>query len=107
MDGESACDIRALTGLLNFSLCTGKAAALMGTERRPMMLSESGLSGLVPDRPYENMALELSRYFSCKISSIRISLYSHVLIFAPIFGLLGGAIAGPELCALADTILRG
>jgi hypothetical protein len=36
-----------------------------------MMLSESGLSGLVPDRPYENMALELSRYFSCKISSIR------------------------------------
>lgn len=36
-----------------------------------MMLSKSGLSGLVPDRPYENMDLELSRYFSCKISSIR------------------------------------
>ena len=35
------------------------------------------------------------------------SLYSHVLLFAPIFGLLGGAVAGPELCALADTILRG
>ena len=26
---------------------------------------------------------------------------------APVCGLLGGAIAGPELCALADTILRG
>ncbi|MDE7261229.1 MAG: hypothetical protein K2N78_04085 [Oscillospiraceae bacterium] len=35
------------------------------------------------------------------------SLYSHVLLFAPVFGLLGGAAAGPELCALADTILRG
>ena len=32
---------------------------------------------------------------------------SHVLIFAPLFGLLGGAIAGPELCGLADTLLRG
>ena len=32
---------------------------------------------------------------------------SHVLVFAPVCGLLGGAIAGPELCALADTILRG
>lgn len=35
------------------------------------------------------------------------SLYSHVLLFAPVCGLLGGAVAGPELCALADTILRG
>ena len=35
------------------------------------------------------------------------SLHSHVLLFAPVCGLLGGAIAGPELCALADTILRG
>lgn len=35
------------------------------------------------------------------------SLYSHVLIFAPLSGLIGGALAGPELCALADTILRG
>ena len=35
------------------------------------------------------------------------SLYSHVLLFAPVFGLLGGAAAGPELCALADTVLRG
>jgi len=35
------------------------------------------------------------------------SLYSHVLLFAPVFGLVGGAAAGPELCTLADTILRG
>ncbi len=35
------------------------------------------------------------------------SLTSHVLLFAPVCGLIGGAIAGPELCALADTILRG
>ena len=35
------------------------------------------------------------------------SLHSHALLFAPVCGLLGGAIAGPELCALADTILRG
>lgn len=34
------------------------------------------------------------------------SLYSHVLVFAPLAGLIGGALAGPELCALADTILR-
>ena len=38
---------------------------------------------------------------------VAFSLYSHVLIFAPLFGLVGGALAGPELCALADTILRG
>ena len=35
------------------------------------------------------------------------SLNSHVLLFAPVCGLIGGAAAGPELCALADTILRG
>ena len=35
------------------------------------------------------------------------SLSSHVLIFAPLLGLLGGALAGPELCGLADTVLRG
>lgn len=34
-------------------------------------------------------------------------LQSHVLVFALAGGLLGGAIAGPELCGLADTILRG
>lgn len=35
------------------------------------------------------------------------SISSHVLLFAPVCGLVGGAAAGPELCALADTILRG
>jgi len=35
------------------------------------------------------------------------SLSAHVLIYAPIAGLLGGAAAGPQLCALADTVLRG
>lgn len=35
------------------------------------------------------------------------SLNSHVLLFAPVCGLIGGAVAGPGLCALADTILRG
>ncbi len=35
------------------------------------------------------------------------SLISHVLVYAPVFGLLGGAIASPELCSLADTVLRG
>ena len=35
------------------------------------------------------------------------SLHSHVLLFAPVCGLLGGAIAGPELCVLAASILRG
>ena len=34
------------------------------------------------------------------------SLSAHVLIYAPAAGLLGGAIAGPELCGLADTVLR-
>jgi len=35
------------------------------------------------------------------------SLSTHVLIYAPIAGLAGGAVAGPELCGLADTVLRG
>lgn len=35
------------------------------------------------------------------------SLSAHALIYAPIAGILGGAIAGPELCGLADTVLRG
>lgn len=35
------------------------------------------------------------------------ALQSHVLIFAPLAGVIGGAIAGPGLCGLADTILRG
>lgn len=32
---------------------------------------------------------------------------AHVILFAPLAGLIGGAAAGPELCALADTLLRG
>jgi len=35
------------------------------------------------------------------------SLSAHVLIYAPAAGLIGGAVAGPQLCALADTVLRG
>lgn len=35
------------------------------------------------------------------------ALASHVLLFAPLLGLLGGVAAGPELCGLADTVLRG
>lgn len=35
------------------------------------------------------------------------SLSAHVLVYAPVAGLLGGAVAGPELCGLADTVLRG
>ena len=35
------------------------------------------------------------------------ALQSHVLLFAPAAGVIGGAIAGPGLCGLADTILRG
>lgn len=29
------------------------------------------------------------------------------LLLAPVSGLIGGALAGPQLCALADTLLRG
>lgn len=32
---------------------------------------------------------------------------THALIYAPVTGLLGGAVAGPGLCGLADTVLRG
>ena len=35
------------------------------------------------------------------------SLSAHVLVYAPVAGVIGGAMAGPELCALADTVLRG
>ena len=35
------------------------------------------------------------------------SVVTHTLLAAPVLGLLGGAAAGPELCALADTVLRG
>lgn len=35
------------------------------------------------------------------------ALQSHVLLFAPLAGVIGGAVAGPGLCGLADTILRG
>lgn len=31
---------------------------------------------------------------------------SHVLVFALAAGVLGGALAGPQLCGLADTVLR-
>lgn len=31
---------------------------------------------------------------------------SHVLLFALAAGILGGALAGPQLCGLADTVLR-
>lgn len=41
------------------------------------------------------------------ILGLAYSLTSHILIYAPLFGLLGGLIAGPELCGLADTVLRG
>ena len=41
------------------------------------------------------------------IAGVWFAVDSHVLIFAPVIGLLGGMIAGPELCGLADTILRG
>lgn len=35
------------------------------------------------------------------------SISTHSFVYAPAAGLLGGAIAGPQLCALADTVLRG
>ncbi len=34
-------------------------------------------------------------------------LITHTLLAVPVCGTLGGMIAGPELCGLADTILRG
>lgn len=32
---------------------------------------------------------------------------AHAALLAPLAGFIGGAAAGPELCALADTLLRG
>lgn len=32
---------------------------------------------------------------------------THAMLLAPVAGLIGGAIAGPELCAQTDTLLRG
>ncbi len=44
----------------------------------------------------------------CSLSAgVVYSLSAHVLVYAPVVGLLGGAVAGPELCSLADTVLRG
>jgi len=40
------------------------------------------------------------------IIGIAFSIHSHVLAFAPAAGLLGGLLAGPQLCGLADTVLR-
>ena len=37
---------------------------------------------------------------------IAFAISSHVLLFAPVIGLVGGALAGPGLCGLADTVLR-
>lgn len=41
------------------------------------------------------------------IAGMFFALTTHAMIFAPLAGLIGGAAAGPELCALADTLLRG
>lgn len=38
--------------------------------------------------------------------SMLLALSSHVLLFAPLGGLIGGALAGPQMCGLADTLLR-
>lgn len=35
-----------------------------------------------------------------------LSLDNHVLLYAALLGLIGGMLAGPELCCLADTVLR-
>ena len=37
---------------------------------------------------------------------VAFAITSHVLLFAPVIGLVGGALAGPGLCGLADTQLR-
>lgn len=41
------------------------------------------------------------------LAGLLYSLSTHSMIYAPLAGLLGGAIAGPQLCGLADTVLRG
>lgn len=40
-------------------------------------------------------------------AGLSFSVLSRSLMFVPVLGLIGGAIAGPQLCALADTLLRG
>lgn len=40
-------------------------------------------------------------------AGITYSIITHTMLAAPVLGLAGGALAGPELCGLADTILRG
>ena len=40
------------------------------------------------------------------IAGMFFAVSTHVMLFAPLAGLIGGAAAGPELCALADTLLR-
>lgn len=40
-------------------------------------------------------------------AGIAYSVITHTMLAAPVLGLVGGALAGPELCGLADTILRG
>lgn len=40
-------------------------------------------------------------------AGIAYSMITHTMLAAPVLGLAGGALAGPELCGLADTILRG
>lgn len=37
---------------------------------------------------------------------IMFAVLSHGLLAAPLVGLIGGTIAGPELCGMADTVLR-
>ena len=41
------------------------------------------------------------------IAGMFFAVSTHAVLLAPLAGLMGGAIAGPELCALADTLLRG
>lgn len=41
------------------------------------------------------------------VVGIACSVITRTTLAAPVLGLIGGAAAGPELCGLADTILRG
>ncbi len=41
------------------------------------------------------------------IAGMFFAVSAHAVLLAPLAGLVGGAVAGPELCALADTLLRG
>lgn len=68
-------------------------------------------------RVWELLSWDLWKYFRAGFLALlgalpllvgtAFALYSHVLLFAPLAGILGGAAAGPGLCGLADTILRG